>query len=202
MVLLGHNGAGKTTLINYLVGFYTDCGQHPYLPALKDFVERKALSLGHYAFTPEAAFLEHEWSASDYFRLMASIHRIETYDPEHYLQKVALAVDLKKPVKFFSKGMKQRLMLALALLPDPETIILDEPTSGLDPYGKAAIEALILELSQSHRLILSTHSLELAERLGDEICILRQGDVVYEGRVSDRYDLEALVERYRPEVIQ
>ena len=200
--MLGHNGAGKTTLINYLLGFYTDCGQHPYLPGFKVFVERKRLQLGHYAFVPEAAFLDYEWSASDYFRLMASLHGLKKYDPEEFLQRVALAVDLNKPIKYYSKGMKQRLMLALALLPGPETILLDEPTSGLDPYGKAAIEALILELSQKHRLILSTHSLDLAEQLGDEVCILRQGEIVYEGKVADRQVLDSLVARYRPEQIQ
>ena len=202
MVLLGHNGAGKTTLINYLLGFYTDCRQHPYLLTFKAFVERKGLELGHYAFTPEGAFLDYEWNASDYFKLMASIHNIKAYEPDALLQKVALAVDPKKPIKHYSKGMKQRLMLALALLPEPETIVMDEPTSGLDPYGKAAIEDLITELGRSHRLILSTHSLDLAERLEDEVCILRKGEVVYEGEVSDRQMLDSLVMRYRPEQIQ
>lgn len=200
MVLLGHNGAGKTTLLNYITGLYGACGQHPFLPALKPFAERLREGLGHYAYSPESAYLDYESSATDYFRLMASVHGCGEYDQPGLLQRVGLEVEPDKPIKHYSKGMKQRLMLALALLPDPDTLILDEPTSGLDPYGRAAVEALLLELARSHRLILSTHSLDLAAQLGDEVCILRHGEVVFEGRVDERFVLESLMHRYRPEV--
>lgn len=202
MVLLGHNGAGKTTLLNYLLGFYTNSRQHPYLPAFESLVEKLKRSLGRYAYAPEAVSLDYELNATDYFRVMASIHGCKEYDQERLLERVALDVDPKKPIKHYSKGMKQRLMLALALLPDPDTLILDEPMSGLDPYGRAAIEELIVELAHSHRFVLSTHSLDLAEKLGDEVGILRQGRVVYEGVVEDRGMLDSLMARFRPEQIQ
>ena len=201
MVLLGHNGAGKTTLLNYILGFYTDVTQHPFLPAFKAFLENKGFLVDEYAYTPEAAFLDPELSAQDYFKLLASIRGITDYDMAALLKRVALDVDPHRLVKHYSKGMKQRLMLALALLSNPKTVILDEPTEGLDPYGKEAIEALILELAQTHRVIISTHSLGLAARLKDEVWILRHGEVVYEGRIVDRTELESLMERYRPEHI-
>ena len=201
MVLLGHNGAGKTTLINLLLGFYTDTTQHPFLGDFELFLKKRAINLGRYAYAPETALMEYELNALDYFRLTASIHGTKDYDPGTLMTRVSLEVDPKKPIKHYSKGMRQRLMLALALMSDPETIILDEPTSGLDPYAKAAIEELILELARDHRLVLSTHSLDLAARLGDEVCILRHGKIVFEGRVEERQILDTLMLRYRPEKI-
>ena len=79
MILLGHNGSGKTTLLNYLLGFYTEKKQHPFLPDFETLVIRLKSQLGKYSYAPEAAFLDYDLSASDYFKLMASIHGIKKY---------------------------------------------------------------------------------------------------------------------------
>ncbi len=201
IVLLGHNGAGKTTLLHCMLGFYADTAQHPFLPGFNTFLSRKEIGLGKTAYAPEAAYLDHELNARDYFTLVASLHGMGRDETPGVLRRVALDVELEKPIKEYSTGMKQRLLLALALLPMPDTIILDEPTNGLDPYGQEVIEELILELAQTQQLILSTHSLDLAYRLGGEVWILRQGEVVYDGRVGSRHELDTLVRRYRPGTI-
>jgi ABC-2 type transport system ATP-binding protein len=199
MVLLGHNGAGKTTLINYILGFYADISQHPFLPEFHAFLEKKEFSAARCAYVPESPALDTELNAKNYFTLFGAINGKSGYDPKALMERVMLDVPLNRPIKRYSKGMKQRLMLALALLADPETIILDEPTSGLDPYGKEMIEAMITELAQTHRLIVSTHSLDLAFRLKEEIWILQNGRVVFDGNVASLGELEVLMTRYRPE---
>jgi len=201
MVLLGHNGAGKTTLIQYLLGFYTDISQHPFLPGFSRYINKKKIEIRDYSYAPEAALIDHEMSANDYFKMMAGIKGVSNVDVDLLLKKVSLDIDKNIAIKKYSKGMKQRLLLAFALIGEPEYLMLDEPTSGLDPYGKEAIEELLFSLKNDHKFIISTHSLELALRLEDDIWILKKGDVAFEGKVSDMDELKVLVNRYKPEQI-
>lgn len=198
MILLGHNGAGKTTLVQYLLGFYSDISQHPFLPSLSEFAKKKSVKISNYSYSPEVAFLDYEMSADDYFKMISAMKNIDNIVIEPLLNKVSLFVDKKTPVKKYSKGMKQRLLLALALIGDPEYLILDEPTSGLDPYGKEAIEELLFSLKDNHKFIICTHSLELAHRLDDEIWILKEGEVVYDGKPSTIDELKLLINKFKP----
>lgn len=198
MILLGHNGAGKTTLVQYLLGFYSDISQHPFLPNLSEFAKKKSVKISNYSYSPEVAFLDYEMSADDYFKMISVMKNIDNIAIEPFLEKVSLFVDKKTPIKKYSKGMKQRLLLALALIGDPEYLILDEPTSGLDPYGKEAIEELLFSLKDNHKFIICTHSLELAHRLGDEIWILKEGEVVYDGKPSSIDELKLLINKFKP----
>ena len=101
---------------------------------------------------------------------------------------------LDLPIKQYSKGMKQRLMLSIALIGDPHTLLLDEPLSGLDPFGHEQIIDLLITLKRDCRLILSTHNLQDAWTLGDEIWLLQQGEFVYQGAKPD--NKQALDELY------
>ncbi len=200
MILLGHNGAGKSTFINYLLGFYSKLSDHPFLPHFKDHlpnIDKKDIG-----YAPEAALLDLNMSAMDYFKMMAVLRDVKDFDPYVLLKSVALEVELNTPIKKYSKGMKQRLLLAIALLGKPKTLILDEPTSGLDPFGRAEIEKLLITLKKEHSFIISTHSLELALALEDEIWILKEGKIEFKGYPKDINELEALLFRYRPEKIR
>jgi len=200
MILLGHNGAGKSTFINFLLGFYVTLSDHPFLPHFKDHLPR--IDKKDIGYAPEAALLDLNMSAKDYFDMMAALRDIKEFDANELLRNVALEVELNMPIKKYSKGMKQRLLLALALLGKPKTLILDEPTSGLDPFGRLEIEKLLISLKKDHSFIISTHSLELALALEDEIWILKEGKIEYKGYPKSLKELEELLLKHRPEKIQ
>ncbi|MDR0747374.1 MAG: ABC transporter ATP-binding protein [Helicobacteraceae bacterium] len=188
MVLLGHNGAGKSTLVGYLLGFYRGVHQHPFLPHFAEFAE--PLDRREVGYAPEAAWLEENASALDYLRLMAGLRGVKDFDAVELFGSIGLRADPKALIKTYSKGMKQRLLLAIALLGSPKTLVLDEPTSGLDPFGREEIEELLLELSARHTLILCTHSLELAYKLNDEVWILCEGRIAVRKRYEKFDDLK------------
>ncbi len=200
MILLGHNGAGKSTFINFCLGFYKSIKDHPFLPNFVDFLPK--LNKKDIGYAPEAALLDLNMSAMDYFTLMADLRGVKDFNPKVLLKSVALEVELDIPIKKYSKGMKQRLLLAIALLGNPKTLILDEPTSGLDPFGRAEIEKLLLKLKEKHSFIISTHSLELAMELKDEVWILKEGEIVYRGYPKNLDELKNLFFRYRPKSIR
>jgi ABC-type multidrug transport system ATPase subunit len=197
MILLGHNGAGKSTLINYLLGFYPNNKSHPYLTALTK--DAPNLDMSNIGYAPEAALLDGALSANDYFTLLAHSKKIKEYDVDIELAKVALKVDKNQKIKKYSKGMKQRLLLSLALFGSPSTVILDEPTSGLDPFGRAEIEGYLLSLRGTTKFIISTHSLEFAHKFEEEIWILKEGEVKYRGKPNSMQELEELFWANKPE---
>ena len=201
MTLIGHNGAGKSTLIQYILGFYTDISQHEYLPHFSQHIDidfdKKDLG-----YAPEATLLDLNMNAKDYFELIASLREVKSYDIENALVEVALSVDLTLPKGKYSKGMRQRLLLALAFLGQPQMVVLDEPTSGLDPFGQKAVEDLIKKASQNYKMIICTHSLELALHLKEEIWILQEGVIVYKGRPESLEELSSLYHSYKPTHIQ
>lgn len=197
MILLGHNGAGKSTLIYYLLGFTPGLSHHPFLAHFSEIC--KPLSLESIGYAPESATLDGNLTAYDYLALMAVLKEVESYEPKCLLESVTLQVDPTRPISKFSKGMKQKLLLAIALLGNPETIVLDEPTSGLDPFVQHEIETLLLNLKQNHDLIVSTHNLSFAMALDQEIWILKQGRIVYRGRPKSESELKELMLSHRPE---
>ncbi|WP_200762665.1 ATP-binding cassette domain-containing protein [Nitrosophilus alvini] len=200
MILLGHNGAGKSTFINFLLGFYVRLSDHPFLPHFKKFLPK--LNKKDLGYAPEAALLDLNMSARDYFDMIATLRGVKRYDADTLLKKVALDVDTNMPIKKYSKGMKQRFLLSLALLGNPKTLVLDEPTSGLDPFGRLEIEKLLIGLKSDHDFIISTHSLELAMAMEDEIWILKEGKIEYRGYPKSIEELKSLLLQHRPEKIQ
>lgn len=181
LILLGHNGAGKSTLIRWLLGFYPDSSHHPFL---KRWQEIPQLNLDELGFVPELPYLDQNLTGGDQFRLFSRLKNVCLTHKEmcHLLDRTGLEHKvLSLPVKKYSKGMKQRLMLSIALIGEPKTLLLDEPLSGLDPFGHKQIIDLLLDLKTSCKLILSTHNLQDAWKLGDEIWLLQHGQFVFQG---------------------
>jgi len=195
MILLGHNGAGKSTLIQYLLGFYNDVKQHPFLPHFKEHI--KPLDKSHLGYAPEAAFLDFAMSAKEYLNLFSVLRNIGEIDIAETLKTVFLDVDENVAIKTYSKGMKQRLLLG-----NPKMIILDEPTSGLDPFGQKAIESLLIGLKDKHEMIICTHSIALAHALDDEIWILKEGRIVYKGKPKSEEEIKKLLFSHQPQRLQ
>lgn len=185
--LLGHNGAGKSTTFGIALGHvHADSGQ----VAINghDVVADRSRALARVgAIFETPAFYDYlsGWKNLRFFlSLSGPVPRARM---EEVIRLVGLEERIHDPVRTYSHGMRQRLALAQALLPDPELIILDEPTEGLDPAGIHEIRSLIRDLRSRHGLtvILSSHLLHEVEQLCDRVAILHRGSLVFCGRWQD-----------------
>ncbi len=178
--LLGPNGAGKTTTLRMLTGFLNPTSGDI---RIKDYdinehnLEIKTL-LG---YLPESAPLYHDMLVFDYLDYVANIRKIEK---DKKISRIKQLADLcginevmHKPISQLSKGYKQRVGLAHAMMSDPEILILDEPTSGLDPNQIVEIRDIIKEIGKTKTIILSTHILSEVEATCDRVVILNQGKI-------------------------
>lgn len=178
-----------------MLGFYPSISSHPFLPSLAAGV--LPLELSSCGYVPENPCFDGELSANEYFSLLSKTKNLPI-NAKLQLQKAGLYIEPWVKIKTYSKGMKQRLSLALALASNPKTLVLDEPTSGLDIFGKEEALERIVELNKEVRLILSTHSLQLAYALKNEIWILKEGSIFYKGRPSEFEELRELFLKARP----
>ena len=186
--LLGPNGAGKTTTLRMLTGYLQPSSGSINIKGLsidKHVLEIKKL-LG---YLPESAPLYHDMLVFDYLKYVAAIREI---DSEKKLPRIRQLADLcginevmSQPIGELSKGYKQRVGLAHAMMNDPEVLIFDEPTSGLDPNQIVEIRKIIKEIGKEKTIILSTHILSEAEATCDRIVIINQGQIVADGSTEN-----------------
>ena len=182
--ILGPNGAGKTTTLRMLTGFLSptsgsvivndiDAGNNP--------LEVKKLI----GYLPESSPLYTDMLVYDYLKFIADIRNISPSLILDRLQELADLCGIREVmhmgVSTLSKGYKQRVGLALALMDDPEILILDEPTSGLDPNQIAEIRTIIKEIGKKKTIIFSTHILSEAEATCDRVVIMNKGKLVADG---------------------
>jgi ABC-2 type transport system ATP-binding protein len=182
--LLGPNGAGKTTTLRMLTG---------YLQPSSGNIRVKGLSIDTHileikkmlGYLPESAPLYHDMLVFDYLSYVAAIREI---NGDQKLGRIRRLADLcginevmHQPIGELSKGYKQRVGLAQAMMNDPEVLVLDEPTSGLDPNQIVEIRKIIKEIGKEKTIILSTHILSEAEATCDRIVIISQGKIVADG---------------------
>jgi ABC-2 type transport system ATP-binding protein len=184
---LGPNGSGKTTTLKVIMGLlFPEAGTvtvlgHP----LADRAWRYRAG-----YLPEQPYFYDYLSPReylDYSGRLAGVPKATLRERmKALLEKVKLSHVADIPMRRFSKGMLQRLGLAQALINDPDLIFLDEPMSGLDPLGRRAVRDLILDLKQQGKTVLfSTHILSDAETLCDRVAVLRDGEVLSVGALSD-----------------
>jgi ABC-2 type transport system ATP-binding protein len=185
--LLGQNGAGKTTLIKILLGIVrlTD-GEARLLgePAGTVHVRRKVgyLPEDHQFPTYHTGYSLMDFYGSVY-GVPADVRRAKI--PEA-LELVGIAGRMHSKIKTYSKGMKQRLGIAQALMHEPELIILDEPTDGVDPMGRKEIRELMGRLKEKgHTIFLNSHLLGEVELICDRVAILQRGELVREGTIAE-----------------
>ncbi|MGB5453697.1 MAG: ABC transporter ATP-binding protein [Sedimenticolaceae bacterium] len=183
--LLGPNGAGKSTTIALLLGLYS-----PDKGNLRLFDESnpgEAQIRRRIGVMPEFAGFYDWMSARDYLIWYAGFYGGMQVTPDALLQRVGLSQVGSKPIGQFSRGMKQRLALARALVHGPELLILDEPTNGLDPRGRREIHDLLIELAEREKvgILLCTHLLDDVERLCSRIGVIDGGRTVLEEDLKD-----------------
>ena len=189
--LLGPNGAGKSTLMKILTGVW-DCDRSSSdAPTVLRVPER-------IGYLPEQNPLYDEMYVTEYLRFMGGLtlphasHKELSAMVESLIAQVGLTPERHKRIGSLSKGYRQRVGLAQAMLGDPELLILDEPTTGLDPNQLVEIRALIRSLSHDHTVILSTHILQEVREMCDRVVILSHGQIRADKRIEDIPDLEAL----------
>jgi ABC-2 type transport system ATP-binding protein len=184
--LLGPNGSGKTTTIKLLLGLLFPSDGEAFVFGKPAADVRKNERIG---YLPEESYLYRFLNAEEtldfygrLFNMPASERRRKAQD---LIERVGLKADRKRVLREYSKGMRQRIGLAQALINDPDLVILDEPTSGLDPLGARWMKNLILDLrSQGKTVIMCSHRLEDVQDVCDRIAILNDGDLQAYGDIK------------------
>ena len=186
--LLGPNGAGKTTTIKTLTGFLQPGGGSVEVDGIDVLTHpRRVQSL--IGYLPESAPLYPELSVQGYLRMMAELREIPRSQQREYISDAVYATglveQLARPIGELSKGFRQRVGLAQAILHRPKLLILDEPTVGLDPTQIVEIRRLIRRLAQSSTILFSTHILSEVEALCDRVIILLNGEIKADARLTE-----------------
>lgn len=182
--LLGPSGAGKTTIINILTG-QLSCGGRA------EIFGTDCSKIGRQVYREIGAVLDNcglyeRLSCIDNMKIFARIHKVPFKKIGEILNRVGLNGSEKIKAGKMSKGMKQRLQLARAILHSPKLLFLDEPTSGLDPATAAEIHALMKELQRSGTTIfLTTHNMDEAYRMCDRIALLNEGNIAECGNPAE-----------------
>ncbi|CAB1075227.1 Gliding motility-associated ABC transporter ATP-binding protein GldA [Olavius algarvensis Delta 1 endosymbiont] len=182
--LLGPNGAGKTTTLRMLTGFLQPTDGSIHVKGLS--IDQDALGIKKVlGYLPESAPLYHDMLVYDYLNYVAEIRQVAKDRKPGRIRELGelCGIDnvMHQPIGELSKGYKQRVGLAHAMMNDPEILILDEPTSGLDPNQIVEIRQIIKQIGKEKTIIFSTHILSEAEATCDRIVIINRGKIVADG---------------------
>ena len=182
---LGPNGAGKSTTIKTLLGLLH---VHPGMVHIfgKELNANKMDILERTGAMVESPSLYEHLNAVKNLEYTARLRNLPFSNIHALIRIVSLDKDAHRPVKQYSTGMKQRLSLAIALLPQPELLILDEPTNGLDPNGIIEMRQLLIRINkeQNCTILLSSHILGEIEKLCSDVAIINRGSIAYQGKMQ------------------
>ena len=175
---LGPNGAGKTTTVKMLTGQMKPKGGEAEVLGFSVADNVREIQ-GQIGICFEETNLYEGMSARENLNLFARLFEVENFDPEKLLDRVGLSGRGDDKVQNYSKGMKQRLMVARSILHRPEILFLDEPTDGLDPGSAESIRDVILEeRERGASVFLTTHNMAEADKLSDRVAFLNRGRIV------------------------
>lgn len=186
---LGPNGAGKTTIMKMLTGYHLPTRGQVKIDGI--CVQENPVAVkNRIGYLPESVPLYGDMSAEEYLRFAAAARLLSKAQRQDAVDKAIAACALEGPVRTqridsLSKGYKQRVGLAQAIVHDPPILILDEPTSGLDPNQIIEIRALIRELGKRKTVILSTHILQEVEAVCSQVLILNEGRIAAQGTPAE-----------------
>lgn len=193
--LLGPNGAGKSTLMRLITG---------YLPATAGRVEVCGFDVSdapletkrRVGYLPEHNPVHEDMYVREYLRFVSGVHGVAKRSErvEEVISEVGLLPEVHKRIGELSKGYRQRVGLAQALIHNPEVLILDEPTSGLDPNQLVDIRSLIRRLGQDRTVILSTHIMQEVEAMCDRVVLIRLGEIVADAPLKEFVSAEGGLE--------
>jgi ABC-2 type transport system ATP-binding protein len=185
--LVGPNGAGKSTLIKLMTGQLRPslgavriCGRHAWSAAAKS----------HIGYCPDADAFYEDMSGRGFVRTMARLHgfsgRELTRCVEAVLEQVGMAERADRPLGSYSKGMRQRIKLAQALVHDPDLLVLDEPLNGVDPVGRTElVEVFVALAARGKAIVVSSHILDEMDQLAQQVVFLCRGRVLASGALPE-----------------
>ena len=178
---LGPNGAGKSTTMNMITGFIEPTDGQIIING-NDISKKPKKAKKQIGYMPENVPLYYDLTVKEFVTYMAELKFVKRQDKKEQVEKVIKETGLesvqKKLIKNLSRGYKQRVSMAGALVGDPDVIILDEPTVGLDPKQITEIRNLIKELGKKHTVILSTHILPEVSQICERVVIINKGKIV------------------------
>jgi ABC-2 type transport system ATP-binding protein len=184
---LGPNGAGKSTTMKILTGYLQPTEGEAYvcgINVVKDPLEAKK-KIG---YLPEANALYYDMYVREYLSFIAAVHNLNGKSKERIEDVIALTgltLESRKKIGQLSKGYKQRVGLAAALIHEPEVLILDEPTSGLDPNQIVEIRQVIKEQGKDKTVLFSSHIMQEVEAICDRVIIINKGSLVADDKLSN-----------------
>jgi ABC-2 type transport system ATP-binding protein len=182
---LGPNGAGKSTTMKIITGYLQQTGGEAFVSGINvatDPLQTKK-KIG---YLPEANALYYDMYVREYLSFIAEVHHLNGKSKqriEEIINLTGLTVESKKRIGQLSKGYKQRVGLAAALIHDPEVLILDEPTSGLDPNQIVEIREVIKNQGQNKTVLFSSHILQEVEAICDRVIIINKGELVADDKL-------------------
>jgi ABC-2 type transport system ATP-binding protein len=183
---LGPNGAGKSTTMKIITGYLQPDQGEAFVSGV-DVKKEPLTARAKIGYLPEANPLYYDMYIREYLDFVADIHRVANKKEkiDSVIQTVGLTVESKKRIGQLSKGFKQRVGLAAALIHDPEVLILDEPTTGLDPNQIIEIREVIKSLGQNKTVLFSSHILQEVEAICDRVIIINRGQMVANDKLSN-----------------
>jgi ABC-2 type transport system ATP-binding protein len=189
---LGPNGAGKSTLMKILTTYHQADEGEAMVNNFDVRTDKKSVqkSIG---YLPEHNPLYLELYVKEYLAFNADVHHVDKNRIKEIIERTGLHPEAHKKIGQLSKGYRQRVGLAAALLHDPDVLILDEPTTGLDPNQLLEIRKLIKEIGKEKTILLSTHIMKEVEAVCDRVLILNKGVLVADKKLNDLRDEEEQV---------
>ncbi len=185
VTLIGANGAGKSTTMKMITGYLQPTSGTVVVCDIKvnDDPMGSKQKIG---YLPESNALYYDMYVREYLAFIAEVHQIENRKSkiENVIQQVGLTPEAHKKIGQLSKGYKQRVGLAAALIHDPEVLILDEPTSGLDPNQIIEIRDVIKQLGLNKTVLFSSHILQEVQAICDRVIIINKGTIVADDQLS------------------
>jgi ABC-2 type transport system ATP-binding protein len=182
---LGPNGAGKSTTMKIITGYLEQSGGEAYVCG-KNVSDDPLATKKKIGYLPELNALYYDMYVREYLGFVAEVHQIGNQKTkiENVIELTGLTVESKKKIGQLSKGYKQRVGLAAALIHDPEVLILDEPTSGLDPNQIIEIREVIKKQGKDKTVLFSSHILQEVEAICDRVIIINKGEIVANDTLS------------------
>lgn len=183
---LGPNGAGKSTTMKIITGYLKADGGNALVCGIT-VDENSNETKKKIGYLPEANPLYYDMFVREYLGFVGNVHKVENLKQqiETVIATVGLQIEANKKIGQLSKGYKQRVGLAAALIHNPDVLILDEPTSGLDPNQIVEIREVIKELGKNKTVLFSSHIMQEVEAICDRVIIINKGNIVADDKLSN-----------------
>src|SRR5436189_3455665 len=183
---LGPNGAGKSTTMKIITGYIEKTSGEAFVCGM-NVADQPLETKKKIGYLPELNALYYDMYVREYLAFVAEIHKVENQKSkiESVIELTGLTIESKKKIGQLSKGYKQRVGLAAALIHDPEVLILEEPTSGLDPNQIVEIREVIRQQGKNKTVLFSSHILQEVEAICDRVIIINKGEIVANDKLSN-----------------